>query len=217
MLICDKVRMTNMHGIRPFAFLLLAAVAFALGADLLAAEPIPTEVIRIATPNHDPDHMSSMRRAEAAAANPAILRAEPVVAAPSAPAFVAADNVIYARANARLRAAPSTAADVMAKLAANAPLQATARSKDGAWWQVSLAEGRTGYVHRDAVTKFTKFQVANSNPPAATAPVAAASAPPVSWRRSQDPLVLVKQAMNWLADVAGRSHGSAPKIVRAER
>jgi len=216
-----------MHRIMHFAFLLLSAVAFASGANLVAAtEPIPTEVAEVATPNHDPHHVSptwtvaAPVSAETAAANPVILRAEPVVAAPSAPAFVAADNVLYARANARLRAAPSTAAGVVAKLAANAPLRAIARSTDGAWWQVSLAaspdqQGRTGYVHRDAVTT---DQVVKTKRPAAAAPEAAASPRPVPARRSQDPLVLVKQAMNWLANAAGTAGTGAPRpiVTRSE-
>jgi hypothetical protein len=235
MLICDKVEMTNMYRIARFAFVLLAAV-FAHGADLAAAaDPMPTDVAEVATPNHDPHHVSlvetvatpnhDMNRvpAESVAWNPVILRAEPEVAAPSAPAFVAADNMLYAKANARLRAGPSTAAGVVAKLAANAPLHAIARSTDGAWWQVSLAapldqRGRTAYVHRDAVTK---YRVVKTKPPTATAPaaapVAAASPQPVPARRSQSLLGLVDETMNWLADVAGRSDGSGPKIIRTER
>ncbi len=127
-----------------------------------------TEGGEVATPNHDPHHVSLMPTAapvpaESAAWTPVILRAEPEVAAPPAPTFVTADNMLYARANARLRAAPSTAAGVLAKLAANAPLRAIARSTDGAWWQVSLAGKRTAYVHRDAVTK---YRVATMKPPA---------------------------------------------------
>jgi len=216
-----------MHRITHFAFLLLAAVAFASGANLVAAaEPMPTEVAVVATPNHDPHHVSPMWTvaapvsAETAAANPVILRAEPVVAAPSAPAFVAADNVLYARANARLRAAPSTAARIVAKLAANAPLRAIARSTDGAWWQVSLAappgqQVRTGYVHRDAVTA---DQVVKTKRLVATAPVAAASPPPVPARRSQGPLDVVNDAMNWLANAAGTAGTGAPRpiVTRSE-
>jgi Bacterial SH3 domain len=208
--------MMQMHGIARFAFALLAAGTLAHGADLVAvADPMATEVGEVATPNHDPHHVRLIQAgaapvpAETGAWNPVTLRAEPEVAGPS---FVAADTMLYARANARLRAAPSTAAAVVAKLAANAPLRAIARSTDGAWWQVSLADRRTGYVHQDAVTK---YRMAKAKPMAATAPVAAASPQPAPAQRSQGLLGLVDEAMNWLADVAGR--GSTPKIIRAER
>jgi hypothetical protein len=225
--------MKNTHGIAPFAFVLLTAVTFAHGANLVAvADPMPTEVGEIATPNHDPHHVSSMGTvsapvpAEIAAWDPVVLRAEPEPAALSAPAFVAADTVLYAKANARLRAAPTTAAGVVAKLAADAPLRAIARSTDGAWWQVSLAAppdqpGRAGYVHRDAVTK---YRVAKTKLPAATAPVAVASPQPVPARRSQgllgylgyvdETMSRLDGTMSRVAEMAGG--GPAPKIVRAE-
>jgi hypothetical protein len=195
-----------------------------------AAAPLPVEVA-VATPNHDLQHGSLMATvtapgpAETAGWSPEILRAEPEVAASPAPpanlAFVAADTVLYAKANARLRAAPSTAAGIVAKLADSAPLHAIARSTDGAWWQVSLADqsgpdqpGRTGYVHRDAVTK---YQVVKLTPPVTTAPVAAAYPQPVSVRRSHGLLGAVDEAMNWLTDAAGRPQGATKKSLRAER
>jgi hypothetical protein len=195
-----------------------------------AAAPLPGEVA-VATPNHDPQHgsltaiVTAPLPAETAGWSPEILRAEPEVAASPAPptnlAFVAADTVLYAKANARLRAAPSTAAGIVAKLADSAPLHAIARSTDGAWWQVALADqsgpdqpGRTGYVHRDAVTK---YQVVKLTPPVTTAPVAAAYPQPVSVRRNQGLLGAVDEAMNWLTDAAGRPQGATTKSLRAER
>jgi hypothetical protein len=259
--------MTDMDKIARFAFVLLAPVAFASGAHGMAADPMPTEVGEVATPNHDPHHLSlmqavatpnhdphhlsviqevatpnhdphhvsvvqavatpnhdphhlSLMQAAATAATggpaawtPVLLRAEPEAAAPSAPAFVAADNMLYARADARLRRGPSLAAGVLAKLAASTPLRAIARSTDGAWWRVSLAGGRTGYVHRDALAE---YGVAKTKPPAMPpASVVAASVQPAPARRSQGPLGLVEDAMNWLADMAG--HGTPPKIIRTER
>ena len=214
--------MTDMHGITRFAFVLLAAAAFAQGANLTAAadplpmEGTPAEGIGAATPNHDPGHFSLMgavAAAELVAANPVTLRAGPEAAESSAPAFVAADDRLYARANARLRAGPSTAADIVTKLPANAPLRAIARSADGTWWQVALADSRTGYVRRDVVNK---YRVAETKARAATAPVAAASPQPVPARR-KGLLGRVDEAMNWLVDVTGGSDGSAPKIIRAQR
>jgi hypothetical protein len=184
----------------------------------------------VATPNHDPQRVSLMQQptAETAATpnhdprrvrpmpsfalNPVILRVEPEPAAPSAPAFVSADTTLYARDSARLRAAPSTAAHVLTKLAAEAPLRASARSTDGTWWRVSLADGRIGYVHRIAVIE---YRVVKAKPPASAPVVADAPPQPVSTRRSQGLLGYVDQTMNWLAHTA--SHGSAPSAVRTER
>jgi hypothetical protein len=188
------------------------------------APAAPAEAADIATPNHDPHHLGAMQAAAAPAsaatppgttsADAETVRAEPVAAAPSAPVFVPADNTLYAKAYARLRAAPSTASDVMAKLAANAPLRATARSSDGLWWRVTLADRRIAYVHRDAVTE---YQVATTLP-ATTAPVAAASPPPpVPVRRDRGPLGFVDQAINWIANVASQSSGPPRKVIRAQR
>jgi hypothetical protein len=179
----------------------------------------PTEVAEVATPNHDPHHVSLMPAAAAAIAdgttpwNTVLLWAEPKAAEPSAPVFVAADTMLYARANARLRAAPSTTAGVLAKLVASAPLRAIARSTDGVWWQVSFAGMRTGYVHRDAVTKYPLVTAK----PAATAPVAAASPESAPTPSRQGLLGFADDAMNWLVDVVGQPHGTPPKVIRTER
>jgi hypothetical protein len=147
------------------------------------------------------------------ALNPEGLRAEPEPAAPSAPDFVDTDTTLYARDSARLRAAPSTAGDVLTKLAADTQLRAVARSTDRAWWRVSLTDGRIGYVHRTAVTQ---YRVVKVKPPAAPAPVAAVSSPqPVSAGHRQGLLGYVDETMNWLTETAGR--GSAPTIARTER
>lgn len=211
--------MTNTHGLAHLAFMLLAAVTITYGVSLvIAADPSPVEVSAAATPNHDP-HRLSLKPGEAvstpvelAAWNPELLRAEPEeAAAPPAPDFAAADTTLYARANARLRAAPSTGADVVAKLAANAPLRAVARSTDGVWWQVSLAtpsdaDGRTAFVHRDAVSTYRT----------AAPLVVAASPQPAPARRSQDLLGVMNQATSWLADMTGLPPGTPRKTVRPE-
>jgi hypothetical protein len=145
--------------------------------------------------------------------NPETLRAEPEAAAPSAPACVDVDTLLYARDTARLRAAPSTAADVLTKLAAHAPLRAVARSTDRVWWRVSLADGRIGYVHRSAVTQ---YRMVRTKPADGPAPVVALAPPqPGSARDSQDLLGYVDETVNWLADTASR--GSAPTAIRTER
>jgi SH3-like domain-containing protein len=185
-----------------------------------AADPAGTTRGDGATPNHDPHHLVLVRTAVQAetvappvgeTANP-----QPAPKAAAVPTFVAAKNTLYAKANARLRAAPSTAADVVTKLAANAPLRAVARSTDGAWWQVALADGREGYVHRDAVTGYRPAPIL----PTTTVPVAVAAPQRVPMSaRPHGPLGFVNDAMNWLANAAGTAGSSVvgPKVVRTER
>ena len=183
----------------------------------------------IATPNHDPEHR---RATPSFALDPVTLQADPepatlaaaATAAPASPApapaaapatvaFVDADTRLYAKDNARLRAAPSTSAEVLSKLTADAPLRAVARSSDGVWWQVSLDGGRSGYVHRSAVSK---TRMVATKPTAAPMPiVAVAATPPAPSRRNDSLLGYVDQTMNWFVDTAGR--GRAPTTVRPER
>ncbi len=206
--------------------------------DLVAAtDNAPIAIADAATPNHDPHHETLVRAAEqvpapateAAMLTPTLkpiegLAADPdsgtttaikPVAVVAVPIFVSAGNALHAKANARLRAAPSTGADVVAKLAANTPLRAMARSTDGAWWQVKLADGRTGYLHREAVTEYrlaTKL-------PVTTQPVRVATTQPVAMapRAATGNLGFVDAAMTWLTNAAGGPGTSAPKAVRTER
>jgi len=210
----------------------LYRVSLASAPDVLSVDAGPVEGGEVATPNHDPHRVSLMQRPSSEpvatpnhdarrvrpmpsfALNPVTLRAEPEPAAPSASAFVGAGTMLYARDSARLRAAPTAAADVLTKLAADTPLRAIARSTDGVWWRVSLDGGRTGYVHRTAVTQ---YRVVKTIPPApASAPVVAVAPPqPAPARRNQSLLGYVDETMNWLSDAAAR--GSAPTAVRTER
>ena len=178
------------------------------------AQPAPTTppvatTAPLAAPNRGPSHVGPIPPITNAPATPAAPPAEPQPAASSAPAFASIDATLYARRNARLRAAPSTTADVLKKLAADAPLHAVARSADGAWWQVSLAGGRTGYVNRAAVSK---ERIAKAKPPAAASTTVAAGPQPA--QRSQGMLVYVDQAVSWINDAA--SHGSAADAKRTE-
>jgi carboxyl-terminal processing protease len=68
------------------------------------------------------------------------------------PEIVAATATLYARAKARLREAPAADAPIITRLAAGAPLQVTGRSADGAWWRVTSADGKAGFVAAVAVT-----------------------------------------------------------------
>jgi len=210
-----------------------ALIAPATAAPVKSAEPIaPAEPIMTVEAARHLQPMPSL------ALHQAPIRAEPEPAAsdlivqqivatqavtPSAPAptFIATDTPLYAKGNARLRAAPSTGADVVTKLAADAPLRATARSSDGAWWRVSLAGGRIAYVNQAVVsqTRVVKAQP-QQQATTASAPVTTAASRPVKaqpeWKRqSQEFFGYVDKSMSWLADQAGG--GPAPKVVRSER
>ena len=174
----------------------------------LTAEPVATTA-PVAAPNRGPSHVGPIPPIMNTPATPAAPPAEPQPAASSAPAFASIDATLYARRNARLRAAPSTTADVLKKLAADAPLHAVARSADGAWWQVSLAGGGAGYVNRAAVSK---ERIAKAKPAAAASTTVAAGPQPA--QRSQGMLVYVDQAVSWINDAA--SHGSAADAKRTE-
>jgi len=135
-----------------------------------------------------------------------------VESAGPAPAFVGADTVLYAKDNARLRAAPHTTADVMTRLAVNEPLHAVARSADGAWWRVSISGGRTGYVYKTAVAE---NRIATAKPAAAkAAPVEMAEIPQPATRRRDGLLGYVDDTMDWFVDTAGQ--GRTPTVVRPE-
>ncbi len=174
-----------------------------VAAEPLAVEPVATQAAAVRTV----DPISSL------ALNSVALRAEPEPGTTSAPPLVAADTMLYAKEDARVRAAPSMTAEVLAKLDANAPLRATGRSTDGAWWRVPLGDGRIGYVHRAAVTP---DRVAKAKPGAAPVPVvAAAPQRVVPTRRSPGFLGYVDQTVDWFVDTAAK--GSPPTVVRPER
>jgi uncharacterized protein YgiM (DUF1202 family) len=195
------------------------------------------QLAEAATPNHDPYHLQRSQppatepvAVETAAApdlldadpldsmpsialEPVALRAEPEAGTPSVPALVFADMMLYAKDNARVRAAPNTTSDVLAKLDANVKLRATGRTADGAWWRVPLGDGRIGYVHQAAVTR---DRVVMTNPSPAAVPLAAVASPqPLPARRSQGLRGYMDETMDWLADAAAR--GSPPSVIRTER
>src|SRR5690242_308127 len=112
--------MTHTHRLADLAFCLFAVAAFAYGIrNVPADDPQRLAADAVATPNHDPHRGSAVPAPDALADwNPEMLRAEPEAATASAAAtaepaaastdvlFVATDTTLYARANARLRAAP---------------------------------------------------------------------------------------------------------------
>jgi hypothetical protein len=219
----------------PVSTLVLAPGVAPVDVAAVDAGPVDTGALHwgaAATPNHDPNRRRTTPSPalvpvtaliEATALNPSAefppppvipvtVLAEPESATPSAPAFVATDRLLYAKDNARLRAAPDTASDVLAKLTADTELRAVARSTDGGWWRVSLVGGRIGYVHRTAVTR---NRVVTLQPPTAPAVIVAdAPLPPAAPRRNQGLLDYVDDTMTWLVDAAGG--GSAPPTVRPE-
>ncbi len=183
--------------------------AESLTMDALVAEALTAE--SDATPNLDPRPPAAM---SSFALGSVALRAEPEPGTPSAPALIFTDTMLYAKESARVRAAPSMTADVLAQLDANAKLRASARSADGIWWRVPLGDGRIGYVHRAAVTSSL---IAPAKPAAASAPVVAAAPAqqPIPTRRNQGFLGYVDQTVNWFVDTA--SKGSPPTVMRPER
>jgi uncharacterized protein YgiM (DUF1202 family) len=136
----------------------------------------------------------------------------------ASPVFVTLTRSLFAKPGSRLRAEPSKDASVVAKLPANAEIRAVARSKDGAWYEVATRQGKTAYIHADAVTDFRAAdKPKKSVPPAKTLafnpPQPAAPAPQV---RSQTGIGMVDKALNWLQSNAGASQ-QAQDPVRASR
>jgi len=72
--------------------------------------------------------------------------------APPPPEIVAINAKLYAKDKARLRDRAASDATIVARLSADTPLTATGRSADEAWWRVTLADGRAGFIAATAVT-----------------------------------------------------------------
>jgi uncharacterized caspase-like protein/lipoprotein NlpI len=88
------------------------------------------------------------------------------------PEIIATRAKLYAKDRARLRDAPTAGGAVVAQLAAGTPLVASGRSADGAWWRVTVADGRSGFVAAAVVDSQPP------PPPAAAVTPAPASAKP---------------------------------------
>ena len=101
------------------------------------------------------------------------------------PVFVAMTRSLFAKSGSRLRAEPSTEASIVAKLPANAEIRAVARSEDGAWYEVATKQGKTAYVHADAVSDFRAAPKPTTTAPAKIAAHALQPAP-APRRKRQD-------------------------------
>jgi hypothetical protein len=132
------------------------------------------------------------------------------------PVFVATTRSLFAKSGSRLRAEPSTDASVVAKLPANAEIRAVARSKDGAWYEVATKQGRTAYIHADAVTDFRAAKPKQSAAPAQTVAYAPQPIFTNTGAKTKTGIGVVDQALNWLQTNSGKGH-PAPDAVRASR
>jgi hypothetical protein len=149
-----------------------------------------------------------------------LVSAEPQVevragAAAPQPVFVALTRSLYAKPGSRLRAEPSKDASVVAKLPANAEIRAVGRSKDGAWYEVATRQGKTAYIHADAVSDF-RAPPKPSAPPAKSAAFASQPVKAAPAAQSKTGIGMVDQALNWLQTKSGAGQPSQNPI-RASR
>jgi uncharacterized caspase-like protein len=185
--------------------------------DLVAdAAPVPVQVAEAASA---PAADSALRQTATLAPITELVSAEPKAVhgdTPDAakPVFVAMTRSLFAKPGSRLRAEPSTDASVVAKLPANAEIRTVARSKDGAWYEVATKQGRTAYIHADAVTDFRAAKPKPSAAPAQT--VAYAPLPAPSGAKAKTGIGVVDQALNWLSSNAAANGNNAP-VTRSTR
>lgn len=193
-------------------------------------EPAKGALVADAAPASMPTAESALRQAEAKTADagePSALTpiAALASAAPEAkdteatkaePVFVTMTRSLYAKPGSRLRAEPSTAASVVAKLPANAEIRAVARSKDGSWYEVATKQGKTAYIHADAVTAFRAAKAKKAAAPSQVATFAPQPVAPAPVAGSKTGIGVVDQALNWLQANSGNGR-PAPETVRASR
>jgi uncharacterized protein YgiM (DUF1202 family) len=135
----------------------------------------------------------------------------------AAPVFVALTRSLFAKPGSRLRAEPSKDATVVAKLPTNAEIRAIGRSKDGDWYEVATRQGKTAYIHADAVTAFRAAEKPKkATQPAKTVVYAPQPVAPAPQARAKTGIGMVDKALNWLdANAAGSQNPQDP--VRASR
>ncbi len=157
--------------------------------------PVANDLVAAATPEPAVEPLTPIAGLVAAEAEP---EDEPQ------PVFVALTRSLFAKSGSRLRAEPSTDASVVAKLTANAEIRAVGRSQDGAWYEVATRQGKTAYIHADAVSDFRPAgkpkPAAMPVKPAAFAPQPVASAPRP---KAQTGIGMVDQALKWLQSGSG--------------
>jgi uncharacterized caspase-like protein len=126
-------------------------------------------------------------------------------AAEMQPVFVAMTRSLFAKSGSRLRAEPSKDASVVAKLPANAEIRAVGRSKDGAWYEVATTQGKTAYIHADAVSDF-RAAPKPAKPFGSAAQTVSFAPQPVATTartRAKTGIGVVDQALNWLQSNSG--------------
>jgi uncharacterized caspase-like protein len=132
------------------------------------------------------------------------------------PVFVAMTRSLFAKPGSRLRAEPSTEALVVAKLPANAEIRAVARSKDGTWYEVATKQGRTAFIHADAVTDYRAAKPKQAAAPAQSAAYAPQPVATSTGAKAKTGIGVVDDALNWLQSNSAKGH-RAPDTVRASR
>ena len=105
---------------------------------------------------------------------------------------------------------------MVAKLPANAEIRAVARSKDGSWYEVATKQGKTAYIHADAVTAFRAAKAKKAAAPSQVATFAPQPVAPAPVAGSKTGIGVVDQALNWLQANSGNGR-PAPETVRASR
>ena len=187
----------------------------------LIADVVPApEPVQVAAAEPAPAVTSAFRQTDALTPISGLVSTEPKAAKADTkaakPVFVAMTRSLFAKSGSRLRAEPSKDASVVAKLPANAEIHAVARSKDGAWYEVATQQGRTAYIHADAVST---YHAAKPKPPAAPVQTVSYAPKPVAKTpvaKSKTGIAVVDQALNWLQTNSGKGQ-PAPDTVRASR
>jgi uncharacterized caspase-like protein/lipoprotein NlpI len=127
------------------------------------------------------------------------------------PAMVAVTAKLYAKDRARLREAPAADGAVVGQLAAGTPLDATGRSADEAWWRVTSADGRSGFIAASVVD--------TEPPPSPAAPVTLApvSAGPASPAPDPEAVASVPEGKEHDICLEGTDRSSAERALACRK
>jgi uncharacterized caspase-like protein len=183
-----------------------------------AADPAKDALVADAKPAPAPIQIAEAEAApESLTPIAGLIVAEAKTKDDSDPVFVALTRSLYAKPGSRLRAEPSKDASVVAKLPANTEIRTVARSADGSWYEVATRQGKTAYIHADAVSDFRAAAkpktVAVTAKPASFTPQPARTAPTA---RAKTGIGMVDKALNWLQSTSGGSQNPQDPV-RASR